>query len=215
MFLCFHFEGIRQYSYIANNNSVINSLRFTYIDRELSISEGVFASLNSNESSSQSLGNVSTCIKHILDDSLDLIVRALCVKNLIKRCIRVLLLGGGVKRSGRSSVFSEQLGGGGCRTSNRRRERSSAGDGEECENEFHVERLYETKEDAIFSLTEAEDTRTGNDNNAMLSRSVFPNTYYAYLHILLREMREMGDVSADIEPMKTRTATSLNERPFS
>lgn len=74
---------------------------------------------------------------------------------------------------------------------------------------------YETKEDDIFSLTEAEDTRTGNDNNAMLSRSVFPNTYYAYLHILLREMREMGDVSADIEPTKTRTATSLNERPFS
>jgi hypothetical protein len=85
------------------------------INRKLSISESITTSLNSNKSSPQSLGNISTSREHISNDSPNLDIRALGSEDIFKGIVIVLLLGGGVEGSGGSSVFSLSVqGGGGC-----------------------------------------------------------------------------------------------------
>jgi len=101
------------------------------IYRKLSISEGIGRSLNGNKSGSQSLGDISTGFEHVLDDSLDLVILAFRAKDIIKRSVTVLLLSGGVERSGGSSVFSKQLSGGGCWANSGGGKGSSAGNREE------------------------------------------------------------------------------------
>jgi hypothetical protein len=123
-------------SSLANHGRVLASLPHeiisNYIDRKLSITKGIGASFNSHKGSPQGLCDISTCIKHIFDNSTGLLISALCVKHLIERVIRILLLSISVKGSGRGSILSVKLSRlGGYWTKSGRREGSSTADEEE------------------------------------------------------------------------------------
>ena len=82
----------------------------THIDGKLGVSEFVGGVLDSDESSSKSLGNVGADIQHINNNLSDLLVLALFLQDVVQTGIGVLLLGGGVEGGGGSSVFSVKLG---------------------------------------------------------------------------------------------------------